>query len=274
MEYRYTSHQTARGTRPDGNFGSTLYLVKRVSLLRLTYQIRLLTMMAATQRGRLVIQIPKGARASRDLGVHQGALEGCSTREAWLMGLYLCVFAPGEADDELDGVEVGSYDDFHQFRTEVADSLEGGRWGSRFPTLMNQPDSDTEWTVQQAGELIGELQTIEQECRRLPPQPFPADSWQAEVAKSFGLAPQSLAESSSMSTRNAWFLAWLRSPCLRSKRALPSPFNEVRPARIPVRLSPGTCACGFDCCSWATTIRWWVLPMTPPLIGAGVACVG
>ena len=67
MEYRNTSSQTARGTRPDGSFGSTLYLVKRVSLLRLTYQIRLLTMMAATQRGRLVIQIPKGARASRDL---------------------------------------------------------------------------------------------------------------------------------------------------------------------------------------------------------------
>ena len=111
------------------------------------------------------------------------------------MGLYLCVFAPGEVDDELDGVEVGSYDDFHQFRTKVADSLEDGRWGSRFPTLMNQPDSDTEWTVQQAGDLIGELQTIEQECRRLPPQAFPADSWQAGVAKSFGLAPQSLAES-------------------------------------------------------------------------------
>lgn len=39
------------------------------------------------------------------------------------MGLYLCVF---EGDDELDGVEVGSYADFGAFRSAVATHVEGG----------------------------------------------------------------------------------------------------------------------------------------------------
>ena len=43
------------------------------------------------------------------------------------MGLYLCVFASSDLDEEVDGVEVGSYDDFHTLRTAIAEQLEGGR---------------------------------------------------------------------------------------------------------------------------------------------------
>ena len=67
MDYRYTRHQVARGSRPDAISGSNAFLFKNVSMLRLTYQIRLLTFLAAEQGSRLVIRIPKSARMSRDL---------------------------------------------------------------------------------------------------------------------------------------------------------------------------------------------------------------
>ena len=39
------------------------------------------------------------------------------------MGLYLCVF---DEDEELEGVEVGSYSDFEFFRSSVTELLEQG----------------------------------------------------------------------------------------------------------------------------------------------------
>jgi hypothetical protein len=69
IEYRYTRHQVARGSRPDAVSGSKLYLIKNVSVLRLTYQIRLLTSLVTERRGTLVIRVPKSARLSRDLRV-------------------------------------------------------------------------------------------------------------------------------------------------------------------------------------------------------------
>jgi hypothetical protein len=54
------------------------------------------------------------------------------------MGLYLCVF---QGDEELDGVDVGSYGDFNHFRSVVA-GLEDGPPGSKYPTLILHPDSD------------------------------------------------------------------------------------------------------------------------------------
>jgi len=110
------------------------------------------------------------------------------------MGLYLCVFASNDADDELEGVEVGSYDDFNLLRTTVAEGLEGGTWGSRFPVLMSHPDSDGEWTPREALTLVRELQTIEDELAVLPSPGFPEGSWQSSVAKAMGVAPGSLAE--------------------------------------------------------------------------------
>ncbi len=53
MELRYTRQQTARGSRPDATVGDTWYLLKNVSQLRLTYQIRLLTFGAMQSRARL-----------------------------------------------------------------------------------------------------------------------------------------------------------------------------------------------------------------------------
>lgn len=67
IEYRYTRHQVARGSRPDAVSGTKAYLLKNVSELRLTYQIRLLTLLAAERRSVLIVRIPKSARVSRDL---------------------------------------------------------------------------------------------------------------------------------------------------------------------------------------------------------------
>jgi hypothetical protein len=110
------------------------------------------------------------------------------------VGLYLCVFISPNDDQEIDGVEVGSYDDFFSFRTLIGDRLEGGRWGSRFPLLMSHSDSDGEWSPRHAIQLAVELKTIEAELAALPPIGFPEGSWQAGVAKTTGVAPGSLAE--------------------------------------------------------------------------------
>jgi Immunity protein 70 len=82
------------------------------------------------------------------------------------MGLYLCVFESDNDDVELEGVEVGTYDDFHLFRSTISERLEAGRWGSRFPTLMAHADSEGLWTPVQAAALAKELATIERQLGR------------------------------------------------------------------------------------------------------------
>jgi hypothetical protein len=110
------------------------------------------------------------------------------------MGLYLCVFASARDDDEIGGVEVGSYDDFHVFRVTVAERLEGGRWGSRFPVLMSHADSDGSWSVEEAAALGRELRVIEEELATLPATGFEPHSWQGEVAAALGIDPSNLGE--------------------------------------------------------------------------------
>jgi len=110
------------------------------------------------------------------------------------MGLYLCVFVSATTDDEIEGVEVGSYDDFHALRSAVSELLEAGKWGSRFPVLMLHSDSKGEWSPEEASALLQELGAIEDEFRHLPAVPFEDGSWQAEAAKLFGVKPASRAD--------------------------------------------------------------------------------
>jgi len=104
------------------------------------------------------------------------------------MSLYLCIF---DEDDELDGVAVGAYSDFGNFRDIVAGVLEGGKWGSRFPVLMSHSDCDGEWSVDDCRKLHVEIDTITTELRQLPPREFFAE-WQKSVAKKIGLHPANL----------------------------------------------------------------------------------
>jgi hypothetical protein len=66
-EFAYTKHQTPRGARPDADIGNKLYLLKNVSELRLTYQIRLLAYSAHSKSKKLVIRLPKQAKVHASL---------------------------------------------------------------------------------------------------------------------------------------------------------------------------------------------------------------
>ena len=88
------------------------------------------------------------------------------------MSLYLCVF---DDDQELDGVEVGAYEDFGRFRDTIMDNLERGDRGSRFPVLQLHADSDGEWSVDQCKALEMELLQIEKELARYPAGRTPED---------------------------------------------------------------------------------------------------
>jgi hypothetical protein len=107
------------------------------------------------------------------------------------MGLYLCVF---DGDEELDGVEVGSYKDYNTLRDYVVRKLETGKIGSRFPTFVLHSDCDGEWSVADCEKLRSEFTEIEIALKTHPVFPFTSD-WQVAVAKSVGLAPQSAFES-------------------------------------------------------------------------------
>ncbi len=58
VEYRYTKHQVARGSRADAERNDAFFLIKNVTSLRLTYQIQLLTFRAKDTGLKLVIRIP------------------------------------------------------------------------------------------------------------------------------------------------------------------------------------------------------------------------
>lgn len=107
------------------------------------------------------------------------------------MGLYLCVF---DDDDELDGVDVGSYSDFDFFRSSVTELLKDGVAGRSFPTLIIHSDSDGEWPLSECATLKHELTSIANDFRQLPGVQFRA-GWQQQVSNLLGWKPRSLHES-------------------------------------------------------------------------------
>lgn len=107
------------------------------------------------------------------------------------MGLYLCVF--DETGAEIDGVEVGSYADFNFFRDAVVATVENGAGGTVCPTLFNHADNDGEWTSDESKQLLKELEEIAAVMSKYPPVELNAE-WKKQVAKTFGLNPQTLEE--------------------------------------------------------------------------------
>lgn len=105
------------------------------------------------------------------------------------MGLYLCVF--DELDEELEGVEVGSYADFNFFRDAVAATVESGAAGTVCPILNTHSDSDGEWTVEEAQRLLPELARIADVMRQHPPVELNSE-WKRQIAKTFGINPETL----------------------------------------------------------------------------------
>jgi hypothetical protein len=65
--FRFTRHQVPRGTRPDSETHDRIYLIKNVTLLHATYQVRLLLFKAEQTGKKLVLRIPKACKLGRDL---------------------------------------------------------------------------------------------------------------------------------------------------------------------------------------------------------------
>lgn len=107
------------------------------------------------------------------------------------MGLYLCIF---NDEEEMEGVEVGSYGDYNFLRDYVVDELENGKPGSRFPMFILHSDCDGEWSAADCEKLYLEFGEIIQELKKRPIVPFISE-WQKHVAKSAGIMPHNAFES-------------------------------------------------------------------------------
>jgi len=107
------------------------------------------------------------------------------------MGLYLCIF---DGDEDIDGLDVGSYGDYNALRVYVVRELEEGKAGSRFPAFVMHSDSDGEWSVEECSKLRDELSAIVEAMKRRPAETFFSE-WQRSVAQSIGLVPQNAFES-------------------------------------------------------------------------------
>ena len=104
------------------------------------------------------------------------------------MGLYLCIF--NQSGEELEGVEVGHYDDFGVFRYVVAEAIE--RKGlMHCPVLLNHSDCDGEWKSVEARELLSELNRIEEALKHYPAIDYNSE-WKKEVARRYGIRPKTL----------------------------------------------------------------------------------
>lgn len=76
MEFRQTKHQVARGSRADGESHNKLFLIKKVSEIRATYQVRLLAYRASQEGKKLVLDVPKMCRIHSSLRALERELPG------------------------------------------------------------------------------------------------------------------------------------------------------------------------------------------------------
>lgn len=67
MQFRYTKNQVPRGALADSESHDKMFLLKNVSTLRLTYQIRLLTFKALDSKKKLILRVPTHCRIDTNL---------------------------------------------------------------------------------------------------------------------------------------------------------------------------------------------------------------
>lgn len=67
ITFKYTKHQVPRRTIPDDEDATKYYLLKNVSILHATYQIRLLTYYAIQNNKKLIIRVPKHCKKGDSL---------------------------------------------------------------------------------------------------------------------------------------------------------------------------------------------------------------
>ena len=108
------------------------------------------------------------------------------------MGLYLCILDTEE--EEIDGVEIGMYEDYGHFLETITRVLENGIKGSRFPLLTLHSDCDGEWTPEECKVLLPQLGEISEAMRREKFISYKAD-WQKNLASTLGLKALTLYDS-------------------------------------------------------------------------------
>jgi len=67
VEFALTKRHVARGARPDAEVNNRMYLIKNVSSLRATYQVRLLLYRATQEGAKLVLDVPEACVLSSPL---------------------------------------------------------------------------------------------------------------------------------------------------------------------------------------------------------------
>jgi hypothetical protein len=67
MRYRHTRHQVPRGALPDAETHNRVFLIKNVSLLHATYQVRLLAFNAGEMGKKLVLRVPEACKLGPSL---------------------------------------------------------------------------------------------------------------------------------------------------------------------------------------------------------------
>jgi len=67
MQDGRADNRVPRGALPDAETEDAVYLFKHVSTLRATYQVRLLTYLAASRKKKLIIRVPRGFTAAPSL---------------------------------------------------------------------------------------------------------------------------------------------------------------------------------------------------------------
>lgn len=83
------------------------------------------------------------------------------------MGLYLAIF---KNEEEINGLEVGTYEYFGIFRDCIFELIENNtNWGSICPTIMNHSDCDGKWEPKKSIELISELKKIKEIFQKQTP---------------------------------------------------------------------------------------------------------
>ncbi len=108
------------------------------------------------------------------------------------MGLYLAIF--DEDENELEGVEVGSYSDYDVLIQAVIKHVEGGRRGSVCPTLVMHHDSDGEWSSKESKILLAELAKIKELFLDTAPVAYES-KWVGQVLDDVGIEPSNAFES-------------------------------------------------------------------------------
>jgi len=106
------------------------------------------------------------------------------------MGLYLCAFAE---EDEIEGIDVGSYSEYGRFVETIVAILENAERGSKYPLITLHSDCDGEWSAKDLDTLQANLVEIREAFRKLPAFAI-EERWQKQIAKTHGLKQDNLSD--------------------------------------------------------------------------------